>query len=735
MQKQMKRIIIGLLCIVLLNIGDKPLTSNAATSGKDIIWEKISKESESGNLTDITYNKKKIYIAVGDEGTILRSSNGLDWKRVSMQTTSNFKSITTNGEEFVAVGSDGMIIKSKNGSSWSKATVTFNKKLTYQNITGKNQKYNDKNYNINWKKQPKQNEVEFRDVIWDGKKYVAVGHWQVDTGSLRSGKYSDFKQASLYSDFVATSSDGMKWKADYTGMENMESVVYTGQNYLITSETQIAYSADLKKWKIATPKVRGTIMEIIYANGKYVMINWDGSVDSMGAAIHTSTNGTTWKSVINPTNLGSLTHKVDDTIKKYGKANGFANLYMRTAIWDGSKYVVAGYKGMVLTSKSGAAWKMLNNSWEVYYKAWGYTDQAGETANINKMVYDGEQYIQVGNNGTILVTKDLTEGTVVRERLPADYTKVVYDGKNRYFAYGTEESEGVLESANGYSWTKVDFGDNIKGMNTETIVAHNGTALIVGNTSADNGNCFYYYSNKAGDWKKMSFSDEFSYTYGSQYLNGKYHIFTRHGLITSTDGKKWSGYSLTNTMPQKIITNGKTYVGIRATHDFSKNIWAGSLYISTNYNKWTSVKVKKGGKSYYLSAADVVWTGKKFVTIGGKLLEDDIFSNDYVVATSSDGKKWSIQDSEKDYVAGTYGNKTFLAFDNGGDLYVSTDGVKYTKKSKITSQKLAGGLWDGKKFIIVGEMGVMFASSKSKNDTIPKQNDYIENKRDYILKY
>lgn len=733
MKKQMKRIIIGLLCMVLLSVGEKPLISNAATSGKDITWKKTSQGLESGNLTDIIYNKEKIYIAVGDEGTVLRSRNGLDWKRVAVLTTADFKSITTNGKEFVAVGSDGVIMKSKNGSTWYKAKVAFNKQLNYQNIVGKNQKYNDEDYIINWKKQPKQNEVEFRDVIWDGKKYVAVGHWQVDTGTLRAGKYSDFKQASLYSDFVATSTYGKKWKINHIGMDNIMSVVYTGKKYLITSETQIATSTDLIKWKITTPKVRGTINEIIYANGKYLMNNWDGAIDSIGSAIHTSTNGTTWKSVINPTNLGSLTHEVDDTIKKYGKANGFANLSMQTAIWDGSKYVVAGYRGMVLTSKNGSSWKMMSNGWEVYYRAWGYTDQAGETANINKMVYDGKQYIMVGNNGTILVSKDLTEGTVVRERLPADYTNVVYDGKSRYFAYGTAESEGVLESEDGYNWTKVDFGDNFKVVYTETIVAHNGTAIIVGNTSENDGNCFYYYSNKPGDWKKMSFADEFSYTYGSQYLNGKFHIFTRHGLITSKDGKKWSG--LTNSKLKKIVTNGKTYVGIRSTHDFKNKIWADCLYTSTDGKKWSSVKVKKGGKTYHLAAADVVWTGKKFVTIGGILYDKDIFSDEYVVATSSDGKKWTMQDSDKNYVAGAYGNNTFLAFDDGGDLYVSIDGIKYTKKNKITNQKLSGGLWDGKKFIIVGDMGVMFASTKSKSATVPKQDDYKEDKRDYILHY
>lgn len=85
-KEQMRRIIIGVICTVILIVGQYPLTASAA-AGENMTWSKVSRESESGDLVDITYNQEKVYVAVGDEGTILRSNNGSDWKRIKLQTT------------------------------------------------------------------------------------------------------------------------------------------------------------------------------------------------------------------------------------------------------------------------------------------------------------------------------------------------------------------------------------------------------------------------------------------------------------------------------------------------------------------------------------------------------------------------------------------------------------------------------------------------------------------------
>jgi photosystem II stability/assembly factor-like uncharacterized protein len=68
-----------------------------------------------------------IYIAVGDNGTILTSGDGNTWTTqtsVTSLTTSNLRQVTSNGNIIVAVGDSGTIVTSINGgATWTKPTL------------------------------------------------------------------------------------------------------------------------------------------------------------------------------------------------------------------------------------------------------------------------------------------------------------------------------------------------------------------------------------------------------------------------------------------------------------------------------------------------------------------------------------------------------------------------------------------------------------------------------------
>ncbi len=728
-----EKVMIGLVGIALFSSAI-PRSISAATLGKELKWVKVTKESESSDLKDVTYSKDKIYIAVGDDGAVIRSANGKEWNRINLQTVDNLKAVATNGKDFVAVGNNGTIIKSSDGKSWSRSSISFSKKYTYENITGSMKSYLDKDYKVNWSTSPKQSQIEFRDVLWNGKQYVAIGHWEVQTGTKRAGSYSTNSHVRLYSDFIITSKDGKTWKASHIEIPDLEKIIYTGTKYAATSAEKIVFSQDLKKWKITTPDIRGDVSDIIYENGKYMIIGWDGSLSSMAGTIHVSTNGTKWKEVINKENIGSLTHTVDDTYKKYGKANGFANLIMHSVMWDGNQYIIAGYKGMILTSKTGTNWNKVNNITDVTVRPFAFSDSTGAIANIQKIIYDGEQYIQVGNNGTILVTENLEKGIVARARPPVDYNNIIYDGKDRYFAYGSEG--GLWESNKGYNWYKVALESSDAKLSFEGVAANKGTVIAICRemtNTTEYGNSFYYYSDSPGSWTKMKFPKEFTYVYGAKYLKGKFHIFTRNGLITSADGKNWSGYTIKKTILRDIIYNGKIHVGL--TGMIVGEISDNTLYSSTDGQKWSRIIVKKGNKKYYISAESVVWTGKKFVTIGGKLHTNSIFSDEDTVAFSNDGIVWELKETKDSFECGVYGNKTYLALDYLGDIYTSTDGINYTKGTIATSQLLTAALWDGKKFLVAGEGGVILTSVFAKEGEIPVQDKWEGDNYSYSIVY
>lgn len=59
-----------------------------------------------------------LWVAVGDGGTILTSTNGTTWKEKKSYTSENLQAVYYANSLWVAVGSKGMIVTSKKGISW-----------------------------------------------------------------------------------------------------------------------------------------------------------------------------------------------------------------------------------------------------------------------------------------------------------------------------------------------------------------------------------------------------------------------------------------------------------------------------------------------------------------------------------------------------------------------------------------------------------------------------------------
>ena len=76
----------------------------------------------SNNLNGVTYGNGT-WVAVGDTGTIISSTDAENWT-ARKNTGNNLNDVTFGNNVFVAVGTSGTIFRSTNGTSWSEIDIT-----------------------------------------------------------------------------------------------------------------------------------------------------------------------------------------------------------------------------------------------------------------------------------------------------------------------------------------------------------------------------------------------------------------------------------------------------------------------------------------------------------------------------------------------------------------------------------------------------------------------------------
>ncbi|MBT4661722.1 MAG: hypothetical protein HOC18_07460, partial [Candidatus Marinimicrobia bacterium] len=84
-------------------------------------WTTQTYGSISGTLFGITYGNST-YVAVGDAGTILTSSDLATWTLRTSGTTKRLSGVTHSNNTFIAVGDSGTILTSSDGISWTSRT-------------------------------------------------------------------------------------------------------------------------------------------------------------------------------------------------------------------------------------------------------------------------------------------------------------------------------------------------------------------------------------------------------------------------------------------------------------------------------------------------------------------------------------------------------------------------------------------------------------------------------------
>ncbi len=223
---------------------------------------------ESQLLRDGVWNGAR-YVAVGDGGYILTSSNGETWQSSILTGNPNLKSILWNGEQFVIVGDGGKIYTSADGTQWTAqssgttdslngiawngeifaaAGGTSSEKIILTSTDG-----------ITWTKSLwiKENNKEFRGIVWANNRFLAFGSGgfliSSRNGTTWSAAHSDTTwgindiawdgtEFHYVGDFgiMGSSTDGINWKSESSGTTlTLKSIVWNGEQLAAAGDSSV----------------------------------------------------------------------------------------------------------------------------------------------------------------------------------------------------------------------------------------------------------------------------------------------------------------------------------------------------------------------------------------------------------------------------------------------------------------------------------------------------------------
>ena len=322
------------------------LNGRIVTSTNGSIWTERISVAEGAALRTIIWGDGQ-FIAAGDEGEIVTSSDGISWQTLS--SSMDLQNILWNGSQFYAVGGFGKVLTSSDGITWIFHRTGDDGDYMYdiadsgtRLLAAAQDYYMSSAADLSWSSRTSIGSTAVDNgVIWDGSQFVSVG----DSGGIRvssDGLSHDY----IYSTTTGTSS-------------YLTDVIYTGTLYVVTGYSgTIITSPDLNTWAQPTLETAENLNAVAWSGSVFVAVGNNGSILS-------STDGINW------------------TARASGTTN---SLY--EVIWADSQFVAVGAGSTILMSVDGTTWSV--SSTPAYY------------GTLKGIAYSGSRLVVVGLNGRII---------------------------------------------------------------------------------------------------------------------------------------------------------------------------------------------------------------------------------------------------------------------------------------------------------------------------------------------
>jgi hypothetical protein len=490
------------------------------------------------------------YLAVGNYGTLIESSDGLGWSAAEkLPTTKYIFAIAEGGGSLVAVGGSGTVLTSSDGIVWtaqssgtlytlsdviwddSRFLATSNDGSVYSSADG-----------VSWSAHPTGGGQVLEGVAWDGATYMVVGRaglimtstdltiWTPQTSGTTNNLMSVIWSGTQFvaggaPNTLLTSLDGITWSAQTIAAFEVKKVIHDGSRYIaVDSNSKIFTSSDGATWlqQLDQPgeTTRRNLLGVCSRGGTTLVVG-DGGL------VMRSTNGSDWtKQTPDLSTLHGMTY-----------ANG--------------KYVAVGDNGQVLLSNNGANWSEASTS---------------DTNALTGVVWADtlSLFVAVGAGGTIFTSPDGSTWSPQTSNTTAILNGIAWDGTH---LVASGEAGVIRVSPDGITW---DSHDITTTSNHPFYVHYLGGQFVTvatnspAYTSTDGGTTW-----SAGNVADMGASGAGLGWDGSLYTTG---------LYTSPDGLTWSAIAQGVPYRNGIIHDGTRFIGVGAS---------GGIFTSLDGSNWS----------------------------------------------------------------------------------------------------------------------------------------------------
>lgn len=599
MRRKKKQILVKALCLRAACLVFACLGWMSTTSAASWTYQEPSPPTLPSNA--VCHGNSR-WVAVGECGKIMHSTDGESWQLIKPLTDANLQQVIYAAGQFVAVGDDQTVLTSTDGIVWTHRRVgspVAIKSVVYGagvyvmigTLGSENVLLTTANFST-WTTTSRQGagDTSTRSytgevVLFDGSRFVAPvssastltsadGYtWQANSSNLgqdfiNAGDIADGIYYVSTSGMAWSSSDGCTWtllpQAGYNPGKVYDLSV-RGSIIHITMNSKLLVSYNLgqswqTKYVTGTGRYTGRFGGLHWADSKYVLLIGDGGS-------HTSANGT-W-----PNNFNTSMKT-----KYHGVCHGNGQF---VAVGEPDSSIIG---GEIRSSADGITW---------------VTRHAAATY-LYDVCYGNGIYVAVGSNlaqtnAIILTSTDLVTWTERANTAAYDLKRVIYTG-GQFVAVGGEYSQAViLTSADGTSW--VERNSNATGPLVDIIHA-NGLFVAVGSVNSENDFGLVTspdgatWTNVGASMPRSTASRKRAFSFVS-HGNGLFIAGTNDGyLYRSADGANWTEHaaddSSSNESWKVRFANGSffavtDYFNNKAYRSNDGLTWTPDLMGATNY--------------------------------------------------------------------------------------------------------------------------------------------------------